>query len=107
MRAIYPEATNTYALGSSSLRWSKLYIGTADSYGNNSKFIYWNDGVPMPSTANIGTAENPVYVTGGTITKCTYLLSATVEGGTTPRLAYYSADKKISSAPQINYIDNI
>jgi hypothetical protein len=32
---VLPNTTNTYNLGSSSLRWKKLYIGTANSYGSN------------------------------------------------------------------------
>jgi len=73
---LYPEATNAYDLGSPSLRWRKLYIGTADSYGSTTKPIYWNNGVPAA---------------------CTYSLNANVNSGTINTLAYYSAATTISS----------
>lgn len=71
---IVPSATNSKNLGSSSLRWAKLYIGTADTYGSATKPIYWNAGVP---------------------TACTYELKSTVEGGAANRLPYYNATNKI------------
>ena len=49
-----PETTNTYTLGlggsTSAARWKALYIGTADSYGDNTNPIYWNNGVPTAIT---------------------------------------------------------
>lgn len=45
-----PERTNEISLGVSGTRWSKLYVGTADSYGSNTQPIYWNAGVPTAIT---------------------------------------------------------
>lgn len=47
---LVPEDTETYNLGSSSLLWNKVYIGTDDTYGSNTNPIYWSDGVPTPLT---------------------------------------------------------
>lgn len=46
--------TNAQNLGSSTARWAKLYIGTADTYGSSTQPIYWNAGVPeaLTFTAN-------------------------------------------------------
>ena len=45
---LVPQATNTYTLGESTtpLRWSALYIGTADTYGDEYTPVYWSNGVP-------------------------------------------------------------
>ena len=71
---IVPSETNLKNLGHSSLRWAKLYIGTADTYGSVTKPIYWDAGVP---------------------TACTYELKSTVEGGAANRLPYYNAANNI------------
>ena len=47
---LIPTLTNTYSLGSSSLRWKALNIGTADSYGASNHPIYWHNGVPEAAT---------------------------------------------------------
>jgi hypothetical protein len=49
---VVPSTTNARTLGTSSLRWSKLYLGTADSYGSTYVPIWWNAGVPTAVTAN-------------------------------------------------------
>ena len=49
---ILPHTHNTYDLGSTSLRWKHLYIGSADSYGGTYKPIYWNAGVPQAVSDN-------------------------------------------------------
>ena len=41
-----PDTTNTYSLGNATNRWSSLYVGTANSYGDIHTPIYWYDGVP-------------------------------------------------------------
>ena len=79
-KSIVPFTTNTYALGSSSLRWSKLYIGTADSYGSATQPIYWNAGVPKATT---------------------YSLSASVKAGTANRMAWYDTATSIAAAASI------
>ena len=75
-----PNATNSQSLGSSSLRWSKLYVGTADSYGSGTKPIYWNAGVPK---------------------ECTYSLESTVNDGTANRMAWYNGANSISATANI------
>lgn len=51
---------------------------------------------------NAGSATKGVYVTGGTVTAMTYYLNATVNSGTSGKLAYYSAANALSSyAPYI------
>lgn len=85
MRNIYPEATNTYDLGSTSLKWKTGYInnlittkvtfydGTnnVNDIGTNTRFIYWLNGVPTASTATVGSTSEPVYLNNGVLTKCT------------------------------------
>ena len=73
---IQPVSTNTQTLGTSSLRWVKVYIGTADTYGSTTKGVYWNAGVP---------------------TAMTYELKSTVNDGTATRIAYYSGTNVVSS----------
>ena len=73
---VLPSNNNGKNLGSSSYRWKKLYIGTADSYGSTNRPIYWNNGAPA---------------------ECNYSLNATVNSGTPNRIAYYSGANAISS----------
>lgn len=46
---------------------------------------------------NAGSATKGVYVTGGTVTAMTYYLNATVNSGTSGKLAYYSSTNALSS----------
>lgn len=48
--SIYPQTTNNGTLGTTDNRWQKVYIGTADSYGDAYTPIYWNNGVPAAVT---------------------------------------------------------
>ena len=88
--------TNTQNLGASGARWKALFIGTADSYGGNARHIYWSNGVPVQSTADIGSATQPIYLKAGTMTATTYSLKATVNDGTAQHLTYYSGNTAIS-----------
>lgn len=63
-----PDATNTYNLGTSNKRWKTLFIGTADTYGSGIIPIYWNSGVPTPSTSTVGSGVIPIYLNAGTLT---------------------------------------
>lgn len=52
--------SNTQTLGSSTNRWSKVYIGNSNTYGSASTPVYWNDGIPtaitsinVPSTSTV------------------------------------------------------
>lgn len=73
---IQPVSTNSQTLGTSSLRWAKVYIGTADTYGSTTKGVYWNAGVPAAMT---------------------YELKSTVNSGTATSIAYYSGTNVVSS----------
>ena len=63
--------TNTQNLGASGVRWKALFIGTADSYGGNARHIYWSNGVPVQSTATIGSTTVPMWLDGGTMKEIT------------------------------------
>lgn len=52
--------SNTQTLGSSTNRWSKVYVGNSNTYGSASTPVYWNDGIPtaitsinVPSTSTV------------------------------------------------------
>ena len=86
---LQPTSTNTQTLGTSSLRWAKVYIGTADTYGSTTKGVYWNAGVP---------------------TAMTYELKSTVNNGTATRIAYYSGTNVVSSGSIVtdgSYLHNV
>ena len=86
---IQPVSTNTQTLGTSSLRWAKVYIGTANTYGSTTKGVYWNAGVP---------------------TAMTYELKSTVNNGTATRIAYYSGTNVVSSGSIVtdgSYLHNV
>ena len=94
--SFYPATTNTGSLGlgntaasgDNGKRWSKVYVGTADSYGGYGKPVYWNAGVPEATfpvqytTWTIANGTNSV-----TITKAnkyytdTYVISLVVTQG--------------------------
>ena len=74
--SVHSYTTNSVTLGTSSIRWKALYIGTADSYGGTEQPIYWNAGVP---------------------TATTYALKATVNNATQWGVAYYSTARNITS----------
>lgn len=78
---IYPSATNSKNLGSSSLRWAKLYIGDADSYGSATQAVYWNAGVPKAVDVSVTKAGAANY------------------------LAYYDAVGSIKGTSNIQVID--
>lgn len=56
MYAISPASDNTYSLGTSSARWSALYLGTADSYGSETQPIWWSSGKPATCTSYANAA---------------------------------------------------
>ena len=86
---IIPTATNTYNLGSSSLKWANVYATTLT--GN----LIGNASTATALTSNAGSSTNPVYFTGGKPSACTYSLRASVNAGTTGKLAYYSGTNTI------------
>ena len=78
---ILPNVTNSKNLGSASLRWAKLYIGDADSYGSNTTAVYWNAGVPKAVDVSVTKAGAANY------------------------LAYYDAVGSIKGTSNIQVID--
>ena len=44
--AFQPGTDQSVDLGTSSIKWGKLYVGTAETYGDEYTPIYWNDGIP-------------------------------------------------------------
>lgn len=63
-------------------------------YTNNAWMMYRGDDttiVNIPTWNGIGSATNPVHFSGGKPVKCTYDLKATVNSGTSNKLAYYSS----------------
>ena len=48
--------------------------------GNNTKFIYFNEGVPVAATSDVGNATKPIYLNNGTFTA----LSSTIGSGKKP-----------------------
>ena len=64
---ILPYATGSYNLGSTTLRWKSLFIGSKDTYGATYEPIYWKDGVPVGSGEDLRTfvrAIDPVPWSG-------------------------------------------
>lgn len=76
--------TNAVTLGTTSIRWKALYLGTADSYGATDTPIYWNNGVPtavnLQNTAN--KLINALSTGSSTPTDSDYYISQYVGGGT-------------------------
>ena len=96
-RAIAPTATNTYSLGTSSLKYKAVYATTfygslsgnassatklgSSTVGSSVKPIYLNNGTATASSSTVGSATRPVYLKNGTITQGTYTLGAACAKG--------------------------
>ena len=96
-RAIAPTATNTYSLGTSSLKYSAVYATTfygslsgnassatklgSSTVGSSVKPIYLNNGTATASSSTVGSATRPVYLNNGAITQGTYTLGAACAKG--------------------------
>ena len=96
-RAIAPTATNTYSLGTSSLKYKAVYATTfygslsgnassatklgSSTVGSSVKPIYLNNGTATASSSTVGSATRPVYLNNGTITQGTYTLGAACAKG--------------------------
>lgn len=98
---------NTLELGrggtTAPARWKSVFIGTADSYGTSTQPIYWSNGVPTPSDANIGTSIRGLYMDAGSLLQCAYTLEANIDDSElqdnntfAPSLAYYSAQHTLT-----------
>ena len=96
-RAIAPTATNTYSLGTSSLKYKAVYATTfygslsgnassatklgSSTVGSSVKPIYLNNGTATASSSTVGSATRPVYLNNGAITQGTYTLGAACAKG--------------------------
>ena len=96
-RAIAPTATNTYSLGTSSLKYNAVYATTfygalsgnassatklgSSTVGSSVKPIYLNKGTATASSSTVGSATRPVYLNNGAITQGTYTLGAACAKG--------------------------
>lgn len=96
-RAIAPTATNTYSLGTSSLKYNAVYATTfygslsgnassatklgSSTVGSSVKPIYLNKGAAVASSSTVGSATRPVYLNDGAITQGTYTLGAACAKG--------------------------
>lgn len=96
-RAIAPTATNTYSLGTSSLKYNAVYATTfygslsgnassatklgSSTVGSGVKPIYLNEGAAIASSSTVGSATRPVYLNNGAITQGTYTLGAACAKG--------------------------
>lgn len=86
------DATNAYIEQS-----LYAYIGTSatDSTGAKRKIVYTD-------ASSNGSSTQPIYInSNGKVTQTTYSLSATIDAGTTNRMAYYSGNNKIEDAGSI------
>lgn len=96
-RAIAPTRTNTYSLGTSSLKYNAVYATTfygslsgnassatklgSSTVGSGVKPIYLNKGAAIASSSTVGSATRPVYLNDGAITQGTYTLGAACAKG--------------------------
>ena len=60
--AIEPFENASLTLGTPTLRWSAIYLGNGNAYGNNTNPIYWADGVPVSLTYTV----NRLYYSAST-----------------------------------------
>lgn len=70
---------------------SKLNFNTV---GNNTQYIYFNNGVPEASTGTVGNENTPVYLNGGNIDACISYSNASVNNAT----RWNGAAKTVSTA---------
>lgn len=89
---IIPQINQTYSLGEGTtpLRWSSIYVGSANSYGDAYTPIYWNSGVPeavMPTqyeefsfTTGTGSSQT-INLTSPAFTAQSYVLEIVVDTG--------------------------
>ena len=88
---LYPTANNTYTLGMAgsddALRWKSLFIGTADSYGDECTPIYWNNGVPKTVGViqycdfSFASGATTVVLNKSSYTANTYVIQIVVNSG--------------------------
>lgn len=79
-----PLTTNTSSLGTNTIRWKALYIGTTDSYGSATEPIYWSSGVPTKGDKYAGGTA--VTLNGTSAAKSTASFYAPTGAGTSGQL---------------------
>ena len=86
----FPENTDTGSLGlggGSPKRWSTLYLGTADTYGDAYTPIYWNAGVPAATSPvqyvewEIASGKKGVQLKDEAFTTSSYVLQLVITSG--------------------------
>lgn len=102
---ILPSANNIGCLGASDKRWTKLYVGTAASYGDAYTPIYWNDGVPTAVTPvqycefTISSGKTGVRLSHTAFTNKSYVLQIVITSGES------NLNSAISWTSNTGYID--
>ena len=92
--------TNAQSLGVSGNRWSKLFVGTADTYGSATQPIYWNAGVP---TAITGAIANNTTGNAATATKLATARTITKAGDLTGSFSF-DGSGNITDTAYIHYL---
>ena len=84
---ISPSANGAGSLGASGNRWSKLYIGSADTHGDAYTPIYWNAGAPTAvppiqyTTWSIASGGTSTTITKEAYRDNTYVIAIIVTSG--------------------------
>ena len=79
VKSLVPDANNSQTLGSPINRWSKLYIGSTDSYGSDSQPIYWDNGIPKVCT-NLSVPPTVTITLNGSSTTSPSFYAPTASG---------------------------
>ena len=85
--SLQPNTNQGAGLGSATNRWSNLYIGSADSYGDAYTPVYWNSGVPAAVTPvqyvsfSITNGNEGVELVHAAFTANSYVLQIVVDTG--------------------------
>lgn len=86
--------TPNSAAGSITLTKAMVGLGNVDNTADANKTVAVANKL---GTATKGSATNPIYLSSGSPMACTYSLKATVNSGTTSKLAYYSGTNAVSA----------
>ena len=86
--------TPNSAPGSITLTKAMVGLGNVDNTADANKTVAVANKL---GTATKGSATNPIYLSSGSPMACTYSLKATVNSGTTSKLAYYSRTNAVSA----------
>lgn len=88
--SVHSYTTNSVTLGTSSIRWKALYVGTADSYGSSKAPIYWDNGVPTQVNLKDTTNNfiNSLDIGSNVPGDADYFISQYVGGGSSTTTYY-------------------